>query len=74
MHGKTGFIILQETTSTMDEAMALARKGCPDFTVAVAQRQTRGRGRMQRSWLSTRWRPLFHRCGSAGYSHDAPVW
>jgi BirA family biotin operon repressor/biotin-[acetyl-CoA-carboxylase] ligase len=42
----------EETTSTMDEAMALARKGCPDFTVAVAQRQTRGRGRMQRTWLS----------------------
>ncbi len=41
-----------ETTSTMDEAMALARKGCPDFTVAVAQRQTHGRGRMQRIWLS----------------------
>jgi BirA family biotin operon repressor/biotin-[acetyl-CoA-carboxylase] ligase len=41
-----------ETTSTMDEAMALARKGCPDFSVAVAQRQTRGRGRMQRTWLS----------------------
>ena len=41
-----------ETTSTMDEAMRLARKGCPDFTVAVAQRQTLGRGRMQRTWLS----------------------
>ncbi|BBO66092.1 bifunctional biotin--[acetyl-CoA-carboxylase] synthetase/biotin operon repressor [Desulfosarcina alkanivorans] len=41
-----------ETTSTMDEAMSLARKGCPDFTVAVAQRQTCGRGRMKRIWLS----------------------
>jgi BirA family transcriptional regulator, biotin operon repressor / biotin---[acetyl-CoA-carboxylase] ligase len=41
-----------ETTSTMDEAMALARMGCPDFTVAVAQRQTHGRGRMKRAWLS----------------------
>lgn len=43
----------RETASTMDEAMLLARKGCPDFTVAVAQRQTRGRGRLQRTWLST---------------------
>lgn len=43
----------QETTSTMDEAARLARKGCPDFTVALAQRQTHGRGRMQRTWLST---------------------
>ncbi len=42
----------QETTSTMDEAAALARKGCPEFTVVVAQRQTRGRGRMMRTWLS----------------------
>lgn len=42
----------RETTSTMDEAMALARKGCPDFSVAVAQRQTLGRGRMKRTWLS----------------------
>jgi BirA family transcriptional regulator, biotin operon repressor / biotin---[acetyl-CoA-carboxylase] ligase len=42
----------QETESTMDEAMHLARDGCPDFTVAVALRQTRGRGRMQRVWSS----------------------
>lgn len=42
-----------ETASTMDEAMLLARNGCPDFTVTVAQRQTCGRGRMQRSWMST---------------------
>jgi BirA family biotin operon repressor/biotin-[acetyl-CoA-carboxylase] ligase len=42
----------QETGSTMDEAMSMAREGCTDFTVVVAQRQTRGRGRMQRTWLS----------------------
>jgi len=42
----------QETESTMDEAMRLARDGCPDFTVAVALCQTRGRGRMQRVWSS----------------------
>jgi len=42
----------QETGSTMDEAMVLARKGCIDFSVVVAQRQTCGRGRMQRTWLS----------------------
>ncbi|WP_319526145.1 biotin--[acetyl-CoA-carboxylase] ligase [uncultured Desulfosarcina sp.] len=42
----------EETESTMDEAMRLARNGCPDYTVAVALRQTRGRGRMQRVWSS----------------------
>ena len=42
----------QETGSTMDEAMVMARKGCVDFSVVVAQRQTCGRGRMQRTWLS----------------------
>jgi len=42
----------QETGSTMDEATVMARKGCADFTVVVAQRQTRGRGRMQRTWQS----------------------
>lgn len=41
-----------ETPSTMDEAAVLARQGCPDYTVVVAQRQTHGRGRMQRDWLS----------------------
>lgn len=41
-----------ETDSTMDEAMVMARKGCAEFTVVAAQRQSRGRGRMQRTWLS----------------------
>jgi BirA family biotin operon repressor/biotin-[acetyl-CoA-carboxylase] ligase len=36
----------------MDEAADLAREGCPDFTVAVAQRQTCGRGRLKRAWAS----------------------
>ena len=41
-----------EVTSTMDAAMALAREGCADFTVVVAGRQTKGRGRLQRIWQS----------------------
>lgn len=43
---------LQETASTMDEATAAARNGCPDLTVIVAGRQTGGRGRMERVWSS----------------------
>ena len=41
-----------EIPSTMDKAIALARQGCPPHTVVVAQRQTQGRGRMKRIWLS----------------------
>ena len=41
-----------EVSSTMDTAKELARKDCPNFTVVVAGRQTRGRGRLKRQWLS----------------------
>jgi BirA family biotin operon repressor/biotin-[acetyl-CoA-carboxylase] ligase len=50
----SGFNLLYypEVTSTMDTARDLARKNCPDFTVVIAGRQTRGRGRLNRRWLS----------------------
>jgi BirA family biotin operon repressor/biotin-[acetyl-CoA-carboxylase] ligase len=41
-----------ELTSTMDAARDLARKNCPEFSVVVAGRQTAGRGRLNRHWLS----------------------
>lgn len=41
-----------ELSSTMDMAKDLARKNCPDFTVVIAGRQTKGRGRLNRQWLS----------------------
>jgi len=41
-----------EVSSTMDMAKDLARKSCPDYTVVVAGRQTKGRGRLKRQWLS----------------------
>lgn len=42
----------QELTSTMDRAMELSREGCPASTIVVAERQTKGRGRLTRSWQS----------------------
>jgi BirA family biotin operon repressor/biotin-[acetyl-CoA-carboxylase] ligase len=41
-----------ELSSTMDTAKELARKNCPDFTVVIAGRQTSGRGRLNRQWVS----------------------
>jgi BirA family biotin operon repressor/biotin-[acetyl-CoA-carboxylase] ligase len=41
-----------EVSSTMDVAKDLARKNCPDFTVIIAGRQTQGRGRLNRQWMS----------------------
>ena len=39
-------------SSTMLEAKRLARDGCAHFSVVVADRQTEGRGRMKRRWIS----------------------
>ena len=41
-----------EIGSTMDRARELARKGCPSFTVVIADHQTKGRGRLTRTWIS----------------------
>jgi len=43
----------EEVASTMDIARDLARDGCPDFTVVIAGRQVKGRGRLKRTWLSS---------------------
>jgi BirA family biotin operon repressor/biotin-[acetyl-CoA-carboxylase] ligase len=41
-----------EVSSTMDVARDQAKKHCPDFTAVIAGRQTKGRGRLNRRWLS----------------------
>ncbi len=42
-----------EVDSTMDIARDLARNQCPHFTVVIAGRQRKGRGRLKRTWLSS---------------------
>jgi BirA family transcriptional regulator, biotin operon repressor / biotin---[acetyl-CoA-carboxylase] ligase len=41
-----------ETSSTMDEARELAKKGAREGTIVIAEVQTHGRGRLSREWLS----------------------
>ena len=51
--GRESYIhYLPEVESTMDIARELAREGCPEFTVVIAERQRKGRGRLKRVWLS----------------------
>ena len=49
---EVNIVYFPEVASTMDTARDLARKNCPDFTVVIAGRQLRGRGRLNRRWLS----------------------
>jgi BirA family transcriptional regulator, biotin operon repressor / biotin---[acetyl-CoA-carboxylase] ligase len=44
--------VFQETTSTNDLAARLARGGAEEGAVIFAESQTKGRGRMGRSWVS----------------------
>ncbi|HHV78875.1 MAG TPA: biotin--[acetyl-CoA-carboxylase] ligase [Firmicutes bacterium] len=44
--------LFSECESTNDEARALAQNGEPEGTVIIAERQSKGRGRLQRRWFS----------------------
>ena len=62
-------IVLDSTTSTMDDAHTLASGGAPAGTVVLADRQTFGRGRAGRRWASERgqgiWMTLVERPNDA---------
>lgn len=47
-------VVLDVTRSTNTDAMELGRRGEPEGTVVVAEEQTAGRGRLGRSWDSSR--------------------
>lgn len=51
--------VTDETVSTNDDAMAIARSGGPSRTVCVARRQTGGHGRFDRVWFSPAGKGLY---------------
>lgn len=52
LHGISFYQYYAETTSTNDCGKEHARAGAPEIGVIVAERQTAGRGRMGRKWIS----------------------
>ncbi len=46
-------------TSTMDEAFKLGMEGMPEGTVVCAESQTKGRGRLGRSWSSPKYKGIY---------------
>jgi len=53
-------VVYHETvTSTMDEAFSLGLEGAPEGTIICAESQTKGRGRLGRSWVSPKGKGLY---------------
>ncbi len=49
---ETNVHYFDKVASTMEIAKDLAHKGCSNFTVVIAGRQEKGRGRLDRAWMS----------------------
>ncbi len=49
----------ENAASTMEIATRLALGGCPEGTLVIAESQTRGKGRMGRSWFSPRHKGIY---------------
>ena len=62
-----------EVGSTNDVARELARAGAVEGTVVIAEGQTRGRGRLGRSWASPKYRNLYLSALLRPPASDAPV-
>lgn len=61
---KTKFIgkkinYLESVSSTMDLAIQLGTQGAPEGVLVLAEAQTKGRGRLGRSWISPKYKGLY---------------
>lgn len=51
--------VLEETTSTNDYAHQIARKGASEGHIVIAEKQTAGKGRLDRTWESPAYKNLY---------------
>jgi len=49
----------EEVSSTMDVAARLGMEGAPDGTLVITETQTKGKGRLGRSWYSPKYKGLY---------------
>ena len=69
-------IYKEETGSTNDDIFVLAAEGYPHGTLVVASRQSAGKGRRGRTWLSPKDGNVYNKKEKAAYGNndDDPSW